>query len=132
MYEGVAEQPTTDPRFQFGEGSSSRQKAVANKLAEQDKGHLERNVGQRQMRSVAAGTANSIGNMVFRAAGTNQSVNQLVVISGELQSDTNQTAAARNRGLSNGNSSSQAVTLRGKASIGRNLEMPIEASGTAR
>ena len=65
VYEGVAEQPTTDPRFQFGEGSSSRQKAVANKLAEQDKGNLERNVGQRQMRSVAAGTANSIGNIAF-------------------------------------------------------------------
>ena len=82
--------------------------------------------------SVYEGTASSVGNVSFRAVGTNQSVNQLVVISGELYSDTNQTAAAQNRGLSNGNLSAQAITLRGKASIGRNVKIPIEASETTR
>lgn len=132
VYEGVVEQPVMVPQPRFGEGASSDPKSLANNFVEQRARSVEIKARQQNLQPAGVGTANSVGNLMFRAAGTNQSLNQLVVITGELQPDTNQTAAAPNRGMTQGNAASQAVTLRGNATIGRNLGIPIEASGTTR
>ncbi|MCI0539775.1 MAG: hypothetical protein L0Z50_31590 [Verrucomicrobiales bacterium] len=132
VYEGVAEPLPTDPRLQLVDVESSNQKKSAEKLSERPVGADELKMLQRQVQPGAPAAANNMEDVIFRASGTNQSVKQLVVISGQLQSDRNQSAVARNRSLGAAEGISHAVTLRAKASIGRNVEIPIEASGTIR